>query len=118
MGVGDEVTSRSSSATSARSSQASADGPGATAASCRTSGWRRACAGAALPRGSSPPRKPKRPARGCSQTVHFTYDFQAPAFYERTGYELVGRVDDFPSGTNVRWYRKPLNGRANERRSV
>ena len=47
-------------------------------------------------------------ARGCSQTVHFTYDFQARALYERTGYELVGRVEDFPSGTDVLWYRKRL----------
>ena len=36
-------------------------------------------------------------ARGCSQTVHFTYDFQARALYEQSGYELVGRVEDFPS---------------------
>ncbi len=47
-------------------------------------------------------------ARGCSQTVHFTYDFQARALYERSGYELVGRVEDFPSGTDALWYRKRL----------
>ena len=47
-------------------------------------------------------------ARGCSQTVHFTYAFQARAPYERNGYELVGRVEDFPSGTDVLWYRKRL----------
>jgi GNAT superfamily N-acetyltransferase len=46
--------------------------------------------------------------RGCSQTVHFTYDFQAQDLYERTGYELVGRVEDFPSGTDALWYRKRL----------
>lgn len=46
--------------------------------------------------------------RGCTQTVHFTYDFQARALYERNGYELVGRVEDFPSGTDVLWYRKGL----------
>jgi GNAT superfamily N-acetyltransferase len=46
--------------------------------------------------------------RGCSQTVHFTYDFQAQALYERNGYELVGRVQDFPSGTDALWYRKRL----------
>ncbi len=57
-------------------------------------------------------------ARACSQTVHFTYDFQAPALYERNGYELVGRVDEFPSGTNVRWYRKRLSGRADEHRAL
>src|SRR4051794_9420000 len=46
--------------------------------------------------------------RGCSQTVHFTYDLQAEALYERNGYELVGRVTDFPSGTDALWYRKRL----------
>ncbi len=47
-------------------------------------------------------------ARGCCQTVHFTYEFQARALYERNGYELVGRVKDFPSGTDALWYRKLL----------
>ena len=47
-------------------------------------------------------------ARGCSQTVHFTYAFQARALYEQNGYELAGRVEDFPSGTDVLWYRKRL----------
>ena len=48
-------------------------------------------------------------ARGCRQTVHFTYDFQARALYERAGYELIGRVEDFPSGTDALWYRKRLH---------
>jgi GNAT superfamily N-acetyltransferase len=48
-------------------------------------------------------------ARGCSQTVHFTYAFQARELYEKNGYELVGCVEDFPSGTDVLWYRKRLN---------
>jgi GNAT superfamily N-acetyltransferase len=47
-------------------------------------------------------------ARGCSQTVHFTYAFQAGRLYERNGYELVGRVEGFPTGTDVLWYRKHL----------
>jgi GNAT superfamily N-acetyltransferase len=47
-------------------------------------------------------------ARGCSQTVHFTYAFQAGRLYERCGYELVARVEGFPSGTDVLWYRKRL----------
>jgi GNAT superfamily N-acetyltransferase len=46
--------------------------------------------------------------RGCSQTVHFTYDFQAQALYERNGYEVVGRVKDFPSGTDALWFHKRL----------
>ncbi len=48
-------------------------------------------------------------ARGCTQTGHFTYGVQARALYERNGYELVGRVEDFPSGTDVLWYRKRLD---------
>ncbi len=42
-------------------------------------------------------------ARGCTQTVHFTYAFQARALYEQNGYELVGCVEDFPAGTDVLW---------------
>jgi GNAT superfamily N-acetyltransferase len=54
-------------------------------------------------------------ARGCTQTIHFSYGFQARRLYERAGYELVGRVEDFPSGTDAHWYRKrlaPAEGRA------
>ena len=47
-------------------------------------------------------------ARGCTQTVLFTYEFQARRLYEYAGYELVGRVADFPSGADVLWYRKRL----------
>jgi GNAT superfamily N-acetyltransferase len=56
-------------------------------------------------------------ARGCSQTVHFTYAFQARALYEHNGYDLVGRVEDFPSGTDGLWYHKSLDGRADNRLS-
>ncbi|HET7489988.1 MAG TPA: GNAT family N-acetyltransferase [Acidimicrobiales bacterium] len=48
-------------------------------------------------------------ARGCRQTVHFTYAFQAQALYEKLGYELVGRVRGFPTGTDALWYRKELH---------
>ena len=54
-------------------------------------------------------------ARGCRQTIHFTYEFQARALYERNGYELVGHVDDFPTGTDVLWFRKRLRERADGR---
>ena len=47
-------------------------------------------------------------ARGCTQALHFTYGFQAPKLYERIGYNLVGRVKDFPAGTDVLWYHKRL----------
>ena len=48
-------------------------------------------------------------ARGCTQAVVFTYGFQSRRLYEWAGYESVGRVEDFPSGTDVLWYRKRLN---------
>ncbi len=55
-------------------------------------------------------------ARGCYQTVHFSYDFQARRLYERNGYELVGRVEDFPSGTDALWFRKRLQPGGHEAR--
>ena len=56
-------------------------------------------------------------ARGCVQTVHFTYEFQAGTFYEGNGYKLVARVKDFPSGTDALWYHKRLGaGTANKDR--
>ena len=54
-------------------------------------------------------------SRGCSETVHFTYAFQARELYEKNGYELVGCVKDFPTGTDVLWYRKRLKDRADRR---
>jgi GNAT superfamily N-acetyltransferase len=56
-------------------------------------------------------------ARGCTQSVHFTYDFQARRFYEWAGYELVGRIEDFPTGTAALWYRKRLDLRKRRGRS-
>jgi GNAT superfamily N-acetyltransferase len=47
-------------------------------------------------------------ARGCVQTVHFTYEFQTGMLYKRNGYKLVARVKDFPSGTDALWYHKRL----------
>ena len=48
-------------------------------------------------------------ARGCTQALHFTYDFQAGTLYERIGYDLVGRIEAFPTGADVLWYHKRLN---------
>ena len=48
-------------------------------------------------------------ARGCLQTVHFAYSFQPRELYERVGYEVVARVEGFPSGTDALWFRKDLH---------
>src|SRR4051812_46060100 len=47
-------------------------------------------------------------ARDCRLMVAFTHQHQAPGFYERCGYELVGRVDDYPRGSAAQWFRKEL----------
>jgi GNAT superfamily N-acetyltransferase len=45
--------------------------------------------------------------RGCGQVVLFTHT--APAeLYRAMGYELVGRVDDYPEGDAALWFRKRL----------
>jgi len=48
-------------------------------------------------------------ARGCLQTVHFAYSFQPRELYERVGYEVVARVEGFPSGTDALLFRKRLH---------
>ena len=50
--------------------------------------------------------------RGCHQVVLLTHETQAPGFYEHRGYEIVGRVDDYPSGSAAHWFRKRLSRRA------
>ena len=49
--------------------------------------------------------------RGCGQVVLFTHAANNGVNgerYTRRGYELVGRVDDYPVGDAALWYRKPL----------
>lgn len=36
--------------------------------------------------------------RGCRQVLLSTYDFQAPAFYGRLGFEVVAQIPDKPLG--------------------
>ncbi len=49
-------------------------------------------------------------ARGCALIVLDTHDFQAPAFYEKLGYERCGRTDGTPRNSGQTWYRKSLVG--------
>jgi GNAT superfamily N-acetyltransferase len=46
--------------------------------------------------------------RGCTQIVLTTFSFQAPAFYERNGFEVVATIENHPCGHKNILMRKRL----------
>ncbi len=47
-------------------------------------------------------------ARGCHGAYLDTFSFQAPDFYQKLGYEIYGKLDDFPKGHCRYFLRKKL----------
>ena len=46
--------------------------------------------------------------RGCAGIWLDTFSFQARGFYEKLGYTVFGRIDDYPPGQSRFWLRKHL----------
>ena len=47
-------------------------------------------------------------AESCDVAYLSTFDFQAPGFYERYGYDVLGELQDVPPGSRSRWFCKRL----------
>ena len=48
--------------------------------------------------------------RGCIGAHLDTYDYQAPDFYRKLGYEVFGSIEDHPPGHTRFWMRKRFAG--------
>lgn len=47
--------------------------------------------------------------RGCTAAHLKTFSFQAPGFYQKCGYSVVGKLEGYPPGSDKFWMRKELN---------
>jgi GNAT superfamily N-acetyltransferase len=52
------------------------------------------------------------PRRGCRAAVLYTLSFQAPGFYERHGYRVLGAIDCNPPGTRRVFMTKSFDERS------
>ena len=48
-------------------------------------------------------------SRGCRQSVVNTHSFQAPGFYQKHGYEVIGIIEDYPVEHQSLYLRKSLD---------
>ena len=48
--------------------------------------------------------------RGCRHAYTTTFSFQAPGFYTRLGFRIVGQLADYPQGATYYWLRKDFDG--------
>lgn len=46
--------------------------------------------------------------RGCTISYTDTFTWQAPSFYEKLGYKLYGKLENFPKGNSLSYYSKNL----------
>jgi ribosomal protein S18 acetylase RimI-like enzyme len=42
-------------------------------------------------------------ARGCEQILLDSFSFQAPLFYQKLGYEIIGTLEDFPAAPHKQY---------------
>jgi GNAT superfamily N-acetyltransferase len=47
-------------------------------------------------------------ARGCEQILLDTFSFQAPLFYQKLGYEVIGVVDGFPRRPHSEYHLRKM----------
>lgn len=47
--------------------------------------------------------------RGCTIAFTDTFSYQAPQFYEKLGYTVYGKLEGFPEGSALNYYKKNLH---------